>query len=104
MLQKINILKVVLLTVVVPTLLSLSYGQGTISCFLNIYVPSVRHDLSCADPQQPPSRKIDYKRSVNINEPTTNPCDANETPFEDDANGRCMQLTPGVDHFQATLP
>jgi len=78
------------------------FGAGTVYCFANGDVTSVNSALSCNDTHQPARTKIDYAKSTNTQDPTTNPCPSGKTPFDGSVSGACTQLIPNTDHFKTT--
>ena len=78
------------------------FGAGTVYCFANGDVTSVNSALSCNDTHQPTRTKIDWAKSTNTQDQTTNPCASGKTPFNGAVSGACTQLVPGTDHFAQT--
>jgi len=79
------------------------YGLGQIYCIATSQVGSANPDKACTD-QPVTANRIDYILSTNPADPTTNPCPANFTPFDNSQLNKCIQKVPGTDHFVQTLP
>jgi len=99
-----NSIKTAVIVAGVTLLLSFRFGIGTIYCFNNSATSAVYADRSCWQVGQPHYTLIDYDKSTNPTDPTTNPCPLNTTPFYGGLTGLCTQTTPGTDHYRVTLP